>query len=450
MLPFDFIEQMRPVLGGELDAFLRSLQTERETSVRLNDKVSFEALSVLHDAGMEEVPWCPDGYYLKRRPQFTLDPLMHAGCYYVQEASSMFLDEVLAQFVRPDSIVLDMCGAPGGKATLISQFLNEEGLLITNEVVRQRVFILSENIQKWGNGNAVVTHNQARDFGDKAENLFDCVLVDAPCSGEGLFRKDEGAVDEWSLRNVQMCAERQRDILRYVWPALKPGGILIYSTCTYNPSEDEDNALFIRDTLGADVLKVDIDPAWNITLSARAGYHFYPHKTRGEGFYLCVFRKREAPFTPFRAKAEKTRGSKTVDELGELQSWLQHPERWSIRQSDRFTEAYPTRHKELIDWLSTHFTCVSTGFGIGELRGKHVAPQHSLSMLKDFRKEAFPQVELSLEMALAFLRSEALILPDQPSGYLLMTYQGVPLGFVKNIGNHSNNLYPNEWRIRYK
>ncbi len=450
MLPFDFIEQMRPVLGGELDAFLRSLQTERETSVRLNDKVPFEALSVLHDAGMEEVPWCPDGYYLKRRPQFTLDPLMHAGCYYVQEASSMFLDEVLAQFVRPDSIVLDMCGAPGGKATLISQFLNEEGLLITNEVVRQRVFILSENIQKWGNGNAVVTHNQARDFGDKAENLFDCVLVDAPCSGEGLFRKDEGAVDEWSLRNVQMCAERQRDILRYVWPALKPGGILIYSTCTYNPSEDEDNALFIRDTLGADVLKVDIDPTWNITLSARAGYHFYPHKTRGEGFYLCVFRKREAPFTPFRAKAEKTRGSKTVDELGELQSWLQHPERWSIRQSDRFTEAYPTRHKELIDWLSTHFTCVSTGFGIGELRGKHVAPQHSLSMLKDFRKEAFPQVELSLEMALAFLRSEALILPDQPSGYLLMTYQGVPLGFVKNIGNHSNNLYPNEWRIRHK
>ena len=450
MLPFDFIEQMRPVLGGELDAFLRSLQTERETSVRLNDKVPFEALSVLHDAGMEEVPWCPDGYYLKRRPQFTLDPLMHAGCYYVQEASSMFLDEVLAQFVRPDSIVLDMCGAPGGKATLISQFLNEEGLLITNEVVRQRVFILSENIQKWGNGNAVVTHNQARDFGDKAENLFDCVLVDAPCSGEGLFRKDEGAVDEWSLRNVQMCAERQRDILRYVWPALKPGGILIYSTCTYNPSEDEDNALFIRDTLGADVLKVDIDPAWNITLSARAGYHFYPHKTRGEGFYLCVFRKREAPFTPFRAKAEKTRGSKTVDELGELQSWLQHPERWSIRQSDRFTEAYPTRHKELIDWLSTHFTCVSTGFGIGELRGKHVAPQHSLSMLKDFRKEAFPQVELSLEMALAFLRSEALILPNQPSGYLLMTYQGVPLGFVKNIGNHSNNLYPNEWRIRHK
>ncbi|MBP5290206.1 MAG: rRNA cytosine-C5-methyltransferase [Paludibacteraceae bacterium] len=450
MLPFDFIEQMRPLLGAELDTFLQSLQTERETSVRVNDKLPFEQLTVLHEAGMEEVPWCPDGYYLKRRPQFTLDPLLHAGCYYVQEASSMFVDEVLAQFVAPDSIVLDMCAAPGGKSTLISQILGAEGLLISNEVVRQRVFILSENIQKWGNGNTVVTHNKARDFGDQAENLFDCILVDAPCSGEGLFRKDEGAVDEWSLKNVQMCAERQRDILLHVWPALKPGGVLIYSTCTYNAREDEDNALFIRDTLGADILRVDLDPTWGITPSNKAGYHFYPHKTRGEGFYLCVFRKREAPFTPFKPKAGKSKASKTVDCLKDLQSWLQHPERWTIRQSDRFTEAYPVKHKELIDWFSTHFTCISTGFGMGELRGKNVAPQHSLTMLKDFRKEAFPQVELSLEMAQAYLRSEALILPDQPTGYLLMTYQGVPLGFVKNIGNHCNNLYPNEWRIRHK
>ena len=450
MLPFDFIEEMRPVLGSELDCFLQSLQTERETSVRLNDKLPFESLTVLREAGMEDVPWCPDGYYLKQRPQFTLDPLMHAGCYYVQEASSMFVDEVLAQFVSPDSIVLDMCAAPGGKSTLISQFLGEEGLLISNEVVRQRVFILSENIQKWGNGNTVVTHNQARDFGDQAENLFDCVLVDAPCSGEGMFRNDEGAVDEWSLRNVQMCAERQRDILRYVWPSLKPGGIMIYSTCTYNRKENEENALFIRDTLGADILKVDIDPAWNIVQSPQAGYHFFPHKTRGEGFYICVLRKREKQFTPFRPKVEKARGNKTIDGLAELQSWLQHPDRWTIRQSDRFTEAYPLKHKDLIEWFSTHFTCISTGFGMGELRGKHVAPQHSITMLKDFRKEVFPQVELSLEMAQAYLRSEALILPNQPTGYLLMTYQGLPLGFVKNVGNHSNNLYPNEWRIRHK
>ena len=450
MLPFDFIEEMRSQLGAELDPFLQALQGERETSVRVNDKIAFEQLRVLHEAGLEEVPWCPDGYYVRRRPQFTLDPLMHAGCYYVQEASSMFVDEVLAQHVSPDSIVLDMCAAPGGKSTIISQFLGQDGILISNEVVRQRVFILAENIQKWGNGNTVVTHNRAKDFGDKAENLFDCVLVDAPCSGEGLFRKDAGAVDEWSLKNVTMCAERQREILRYVWPSLRPGGVMIYSTCTYNEQEDELNALFIRDTLGADELKVDIEPDWGITQSGKIGYHFYPHKTRGEGFYIAVLRKHgnSSPERTLPSSSKKSKPAQKVDNLSELQSWLLHPERWTIRQNERFTDAYPRKYEALIDWLSTHFTCISTGFGMGELRGKYVAPQHSLTMLKDFRKDAFPQVELTLEQALTYLRSESFVLPDQPVGHLVMTYRGVPLGVVKNVGSHCNNLYPNEWRIR--
>lgn len=448
MLPFDFIEQMRPLLGSEMDAFMKAIHTERETSVRVNDKIDFSQLKMLHEAGLSEVPWCAEGYYVKNRPQFTLDPLMHAGCYYVQEASSMFVQQVLEQYVSPDSIVLDMCAAPGGKSTLISEHLGEEGLLISNEVVRQRVFILSENIQKWGNGNTVVTHNQARDFGDKLENLFDCILVDAPCSGEGMFRKDEGAVDEWSIKNVEMCAERQREILRYVWPALKPGGIMIYSTCTYNEREDEQNARFIRDELGADIIPVDYDETWGITETS-AGYHFYPHKTRGEGFYLCALRKHEAPYTPFKVRGDKKKQTQPIEFLTEMRSWLQHPERWTIRQNDRFSDAYPRNYKDLIDYLSANFICISTGFGIGEIRGKYIAPQHSLSMLKDFKKECFPQVPLSLEMAQAYLRAEALIIPDQPMGSLLLTYQGVPLGFAKNVGTRCNNLYPNEWRIRH-
>lgn len=447
MLPFDFIEQMRPLLGAELDAFLHALQTERETSVRLNNKVDFQQLKMLREAGLEEVPWCPEGYYLKQRPQFTLDPMLHAGCYYVQEASSMFVQRVLEQYVSPDSIVLDMCAAPGGKSTLISEHLGEKGLLISNEVVRQRVFVLSENLQKWGNGNAVVTHNQARDFGDRLDNLFDCILVDAPCSGEGMFRKDSDAVDEWSLRNVEMCAARQKEILRYVWPALKPGGILIYSTCTYNELEDEQNALFIRDELGADILPIDYDDAWGIQ-ATKAGYHFYPHKTRGEGFYLCALRKHDAPFSPFKPKVDKKKPQQPIEYLNEMQSWLRHPERWTIRQNDRFADAYPCKYKDLIEYLSAHFICIISGFGLGEIRGRSIAPQHSLSMQKDFKKEMFPMANLSLEMAQAYLRAEALILPDQPMGTLLMTYDWVPLGFVKNVGNRCNNLYPNEWRIR--
>lgn len=447
MLPFDFIEQMRPILGSELDDFMKSLQTERETSVRVNDKVDFGKLKMLHEAGLEEVPWCPEGYYVRRRPQFTLDPLLHAGCYYVQEASSMFLSEVLDQLVPHDSIVLDMCAAPGGKSTMISEHLGHEGLLISNEVVRQRVFILSENIQKWGNGNTVVTHNQAQDFGDQLINLFDCVLVDAPCSGEGMFRKDDDAIDEWSLKNVDMCAERQKDILRHVWPSLKPGGIMIYSTCTYNPKEDEESALFIQNELGAEVVPVDYDPDWGIQ-EGSIGYHFYPHKTRGEGFYLVVLRKHEQPFTPFKTRPEKKQ-QKSIEFLGEMRTWLKHPEMWTIRQNDRFADAYPRKYKDLIEYLSAHFICISSGFGLGELRGKYMAPQHSLAMLKDFRRELFPQVELSLEMAQAYLRTEALIIPDQPNGIILACYQGAPLGFVKNVGNRCNNLYPNEWRIRH-
>lgn len=360
----------------------------------------------------------------------------------------MFLSEVLYQLVPQNATVLDLCAAPGGKSTLISEHLREGGLLVSNEINRQRVFILSENVQKWGNGNVVVTHNEAKDFGDMLENAFDCVVVDAPCSGEGMFRKDDTAIDEWSLNNVDMCAARQRDILRHVWPALKPGGIMVYSTCTYNPKEDEEQALFIQDELGADVVRIDIDPDWGIQ-EGKPGYHFYPHKTRGEGFYLCALRKHEADYTPLRLKNDKKKDQKPIEFLSEMRSWLQHPEQWTIRQNDRFADAYPRAHKELVEYLSAHFTCLICGFGIGEIRGRNIAPQHSLSMLKDFNKYRFPQVELSKEMALAYLRTEALIIPDQPMGYLLLTYKNVPLGFVKNVGNRCNNLYPNEWRIRH-
>lgn len=444
MLPVEFVEKMRLELGSEADQLFRALESEPVTSIRLNDKIE----DLTFPCDVDEVPWHWDGYYLKERPQFTLDPLFHAGCYYVQEASSMFVQQALDQYVAPDSIVLDLCAAPGGKSTIISQHLGDEGLLISNEVVRQRVFILSENIQKWGNGNALVTHNSAADFGDRCTNLFDCILVDAPCSGEGMFRKDAEARSEWSPKTVAMCAERQRSILMDVWEALKPGGILIYSTCTFNREENEDNVLWLADCLGADILPLDYDPDWGIT-EGQPGYHFYPHKTQGEGFYICVLRKNDEDFAPFKIKDAKRKCIPTNPDYERIaRSWLKTPYHWAIRQNDRFLTAYPAKYKELIDHISTFLTCVSTGFGIGEERGKGLAPQHSLSMLKDLKKEAFLEVKLNLEQALCYLRTEALNLPDLPLGVHLLTYEGVPLGFAKNVGNRLNNLYPNEWRIR--
>ncbi len=446
MLPLDFINSMEPQLGLELDAFCRALQEAPSVSIRMNDKqISDTKGTLLDTTGLHPVPWSEEGYYLKERPQFTLDPLFHAGCYYVQEASSMFVEEVLYNYLAPDSIVLDLCAAPGGKSTLISQFLGEDGLLVSNEVVRQRVFILSENMQKWGNGNTIVTHNKPADFSKYLPNLFDCILVDAPCSGEGMFRKDPQAVEEWSLRNVRMCAERQCSILNDVWDALKPGGILIYSTCTYNQEEDEKNAEWIAEVLGAEILPVDTEPSWGVVETT--GYHFYPHKTRGEGFYLCAFRKTEDS-GQFKLKTDKNKVTKPNEHTKEIEKWLLHPERWAVNAEERFISIYPKPYKELIEYIHARMICITAGIGVAEVRGKHLAPQHHLSMAKDFRKEAFPQVELNLEQALNYLRGEALTLDGQPTGVLLMTYRGVPLGFVKNIGNHCNNMYPKEWRIR--
>lgn len=447
MLPLDFIDSMRLQLGAEAEDLFKALEGEQPTSIRLNDKVDV----LTFDCDTEEVPWHLDGYYLSERPQFTLDPLFHAGCYYVQEASSMFVQQALDQYVRPESVVLDLCAAPGGKSTLISQHLGDEGLLLSNEVVRQRVFILSENIQKWGNGNTIVTHNSAAEFGEKCPNLFDCILVDAPCSGEGMMRKDMQAREEWSVQNVKMCAERQRSILMDVWEALKPGGVLIYSTCTFNREENEDNALWAAECLGAEILPLNYDPAWGI-VEGQAGYHFYPHHTKGEGFYLCALRKHTEDYAPFRIREpkKKSREPQLKEEyMREMKTWLLHPERWAIRQTDRFATAYPMKYKELIDYLYTFLTCISTGFGLGEERGRNIAPQHSLSMAKDLRREAFCQVPLTREQALSYLRSEALNLQNVPMGTLLLTYEGVALGFAKNVGNRQNNLYPNEWRIRH-
>ena len=445
MLPVDFIEEMRQQLGNEAEDLLRALETTPVTSIRLNSKLDV----LTFDCDTEEVPWHLDGYYLSERPQFTLDPLLHNGCYYVQEASSMFLQQALEQYVDSSSVVLDLCAAPGGKSTLISEYLGGDGLLLANEVVRQRVFILSENIQKWGNGNTVVTHNTPAEYGERCPNLFDCMVVDAPCSGEGMFRKDPEARKEWSLQAVKQCAERQRSIMMDVWDALKPGGVLIYSTCTFNRQENEDNVAWIAEVLGAEVLPIDYDPAWGIT-EGSVGYHFYPHKVKGEGFYICALRKHEAPYSQFHPKAPKPTGKEGAhaDFMREMRTWLQHPDDWAIRYTDRFATAYPLKFKELIDFLYTQLTCISTGFGLGEERGKGIAPQHSASMAKDLRKEAFPNVALTREQALSYLRTEALTLTDVPLGLLLLTYEGVPLGFAKNVGNRQNNLYPNEWRIR--
>lgn len=295
-LPEDFIRETRQVMGEDrFNRFLGAFDEEAPTSIRLNPKF---------DAGVRpqsQVPWCPEGYYLEGRPQFTFDPLFHAGCYYVQEAGSMFVSHVLRHLVKSSVTMLDMCAAPGGKSTAARSVLPEGSLLVSNEPIANRAQILLENITKWGWPDCIVTNAYPRDF-RKAKARFDVILCDVPCSGEGMFRKDPATISEWSLQNVEKCWRLQREIVADAWECLNPGGLLIYSTCTYNIKEDEENVRWILDTYDCEVLEIPTEPEWNITGSLLPGfsapvYRFIPGITRSEGLFLAVIRKK-GDFSP--------------------------------------------------------------------------------------------------------------------------------------------------------
>ncbi|MDR0825521.1 MAG: RsmB/NOP family class I SAM-dependent RNA methyltransferase [Prevotella sp.] len=443
-LPVDFITRTKPLLGKEWDSFIAALNADSPTSIRINKRKYGEGLD------LSTVPWNSNGYYLDKRPQFTFDPLFHAGCYYVQEASSMFIEQAMKQYVKEDIKILDLCAAPGGKSILIADTMSGKSLLVSNEVIRSRANILSENIAKWGNPNVVVANNDPAQIG-KLTGFFDIILVDAPCSGEGMFRKDEGAISEWSVDNVKLCKERQQRILADIWAALKSGGFLLYSTCTYNMDENEGNVQWIRDELGAEVLPLEIDDEWNITPSFVEGipaYRFFPHKTKGEGFFCALLRKSGEEDHPTQRKKDEKGKKAKLDLPLEYKNYIREKERFVFYPKDDKWYAFPADLQNERAILSSRLNIVSEGILMGEFKGKDFIPSQSLALSNYLNVNAFTSCEIDWKTAVAYLRKEALVLDSQPKGYILLTYQGKPLGFVKNIGNRANNLYPQEWRIR--
>ena len=290
-LPSEFIERTRQLMGeAECNALCRALQADEPVSIRTNTGKNAPAPPQAHP-----VPWTDNGFYLNRRPAFTFDPLFHAGFYYVQEAASMFIAQAVRRYVNRPVVMLDLCAAPGGKSTLVRNCLPQGSLLVANEVMRARSQVLAENLIKWGNPEVIVTNNDPADF-SQLEERFDVILTDVPCSGEGMFRKDDRAISEWSPEGVELCWKRQRRIVADIWPCLKQGGILIYSTCTFNREENEDNVAWIASTLGAEVLPVDTETEWGITGNLTGEdfpvYRFLPHHTSGEGLFVAVLRKK--------------------------------------------------------------------------------------------------------------------------------------------------------------
>ena len=408
-LPAAFTEITHQLMGEErFERYLQSFEEEPPVSIRVNPRKMAEGKWKIDDG--TPVPWCRNGYYLQKRPNFTMDPLLHAGCYYVQEAASMFLDEALRQMhneyishqpsaIRPLTS-LDLCAAPGGKSTLLRSALPEDCVLYSNEPIRNRANILLENVTKWGYENHIVTNNYPKDY-RKSKMKFDLILCDVPCSGEGMFRKDPATISEWSPQNVEKCWQLQREIVDDAWACLNPGGVLIYSTCTFNTKENEENIrYFLEQYDDMEVVPVDIKPEWNITASLLDGFHepvyrFIPGITRSEGLFMCVLRKKEETLPhplPVKEGSKKT------------------PKGHKGKEESTFNTLYPPP---------------SQGGAGGE------------------------SLNLSYQQAIAYLRHEALVLPeDTPRGLVTVCFQGHPLGLVKNIGTRANNLYPKEWKIK--
>ena len=445
-LPSEFVERTKKILNSEWNEFVPALESASPVSIRINAGKRVDQSMPLTD----NVPWCENGYYLKQRPQFTFDPLFHAGCYYVQEASSMFVGHAIKKHLKDNVKVLDLCAAPGGKSTLIASLLEKDSLLVSNEIIRSRANILSENMMKWGNPNVIVTNNTPATF-SKLECFFDIILVDAPCSGEGMFRKDKEVVNEWSLSNVALCRERQQKILTDVWGSLKPGGILIYSTCTYNAEENEKNVEWITESLGADILSVDIESEWNIDPSidsAFAAYRFFPHKIKGEGFFLSVLKKtgdnREANHN--KRKAEKKQKEKIPTELHRL---LKDSEKYDYFQQGSYWYAIDRNLYGNYRLLAEHMNVLNAGICLGEYKGKDFIPNQGLALSNRLNEKAFPLCNIDWNTAITYLKRENITLSENiGKGYILLTYRNIPIGFVKNLGNRANNLYPQEWRIR--
>lgn len=445
LLPADFIIRTHALLGDDFKLLEAALLTPSPISIRTNSrKIAVSSLK-------ERVPWCSTGYYLPERLSFTFDPLFHAGAYYVQEASSMFLEQAIRQYISSPVTCLDLCAAPGGKSTHLLSVLPDESLLVSNEVIRSRSLVLAENITKWGNPSHLVTSNDPEEIG-LLPPLFDVIVADVPCSGEGMFRKDAGSADEWSVNNIQLCASRQRRIIHDCWKALNPGGLLIYSTCTYNTEENEENIHSFTEELGATVLPVSTDIAWNISGPLKHPhpvYRFFPHKTKGEGFFLAVLQKPDDS-SAYRLQPASSKGKYKKETYPTFpQEWLLQEKTYLSDKIGNTVIAFPQASWDRYRLLREKLKIVSAGICLGEQKGKDWLPAHSLAMSTALNMEAFPSVELSWEEAIRYLRKEALPLPESTvKGFVLLTYKGIPLGFAKQLGNRANNLYPSEWRIR--
>lgn len=430
------------------------------TAIRLNprkaDAAAIEYLLSNGTGSDKPVPWSTQGYYLDERPSFITDPLFHAGAYYVQDASSMFLEQALRQTspISQPLTILDLCAAPGGKSTLTESLLAPGSLLVSNEIIRSRVGVLAENLSKWGALNVAVTGNAPADFG-RLPGFFDVVVADVPCSGSGLFRKDPKSIDEWSAEQVSFCSRRQQKIIADVWPSLKSGGLLIYSTCSFSAEENEQVADQIAARFRAKSLPIQCESDWNIVeteseVHGMKGYRFFPDKLSGEGFYLAVLQKTDDEFVQ-PANVKPHRWSPPAKKLLPLVDAYVNNERGKVSLLMHTDEvlAFPETNLEQLGLLKPALYIKKAGVHVGTLKHGELIPHADLP-LSGLCQPGLSSATLNKEQALQFLRKNPFEIAEAPPGWCMVQYAGLGLGWIKVLKGRINNHYPAPWRILHR
>ncbi|MFM8591361.1 MAG: methyltransferase RsmF C-terminal domain-like protein [Sphingomonadales bacterium] len=441
LLPASLLDQLLPAPGFDRDLFLQAHQQRLPiTSIRLNP-----AKMPASSEAMQPVGWCRNGYYLKERPSFTFDPLFHAGCYYVQEASSMLLEQAFTQLLPQDQPlrVLDLCAAPGGKSTHVYSLLPANSFLIANEVIRSRAWVLRDTIIRWGATNAIVTNNDPEQF-RALENYFDWITVDAPCSGSGLFRKDPEAIGQWSTAAVEHCAARQQRILSAAWQALRPGGILFYSTCSYSVEENEAVANWMITHFNAECKELRLQESWGIT-ATDPGYRCWPYNTRGEGFYCCCLQKPGAPSSDCLVLKEKELHPLNKKEQALVRPWVSQPDAFyfSLQQT---VYGWPLHFRSEWQAIASLLNVIYSGVRVGQLLRDKLVPDHALSQ-HGWLSESVSLLALTRSDAIAYLQRGTFSVESLEKGWSVVAYQQFPLGWINALPNRINNYYPKELRI---
>lgn len=474
-LPEGFLDGFSTLDTDQKQQLIEALDQTAAVSIRLNPDKDTNGLDF---DKQQAVAWCASGHYLSERPKFTLDPKHHSGAYYVQEAGSMFIQQLVSQAITDsgqDLRVLDLCASPGGKSTLLSSLISSDSLLVANEVIRARTSVLAENIRRWGRGNTAVSSNDAAHFG-KMNSFFDLIVVDAPCSGEGMFRKDLKAREQWSAEAVEMCAARQKRILSDIWPALKPHGILIYSTCTFNDSENEDNVRWLFDNFDCQAVNISTQESWGIMRGEVCGietFRFLPHRVQSEGFFAAILRKgsssgamfsssdeqiviqqesrnknkRKKPSKQASSGAKNIFGVVSATEKAELEKWVSNAQDLHFAKISDSCFAFEKSSFEDLKLVAENLNVCYSGVAMGRFFGSDFKPEHALALYRNVSREVCANIELSHEQAIEYLRKHDLDASLFEQGINLVCYKGTPLGWLKRSGQRTTNMLPKELRI---